>query len=994
MRLKILFVVAVCAVLTSNIFAESLDLSAQANWDIPTDTSGNTDFSGGTNGMYLTTATNSHVSVSSDITAGSNSNAGVYAANGGKINISGSSSGLTLDVSGNVNYGLFADGTDSEININNMNVKANNSSNMNADGIGTSAGSKINFLGDGTNSLEASGVSNGYGILSLGQMTIKDMDITASNNRFGGIAGNVDIKGSTLNQNVLKAENNMYGLIASGSKMTIKDMDIQLNNNNIGIYSTYNSFIEISGSTESVKSLEINNSLNAGMSIEASTMIIKGMNINISSSAQSGIVAYNSTLEITGNNIADQINIKNNQGVAIYAIGETASITIKDMNIEAGYSASGSGIGADGGAKFKISGGTGSAKNLFANNNSNGIVTGGSSTIIIDNMNIEASNNRDNGIYAVNYGAIKILSGNNTAAIKANNNTGSGIGAASGGKVEIFSGSGVNSIEADSNKRYGITSMGPGSVVGIYGMDVSASSNVFHGVYTDDGGKIEMQGDALSNNILQVNNSVQNGIYSEGSGSVITIKDMDIYANNNLNASAISADTGGLIEIVGGSNANKIEAAGNGVAGISASRNASVSITNMEINTSSESIHGINAGTGGKVNITGGAENNKLNTSYNAQMGIGASGSNTKITIEDMDVTAAGNKYYGVYTSGAAEIEITGSANLVNKLEISGSNANAGSAGLMSTGSGSNININNMDIKLDNNKYGIFAAGSGKININSSENNTNSLNITNTNSTAGLLSNNNNSEINITNMNITIDSSMSGASPGMKATDNGKINITGDAAKSNSLNVSGHNNGISAESSSSITIKDMHVYANNSRNYATPSINISATGSATINISASNPVSAKNLVANQGSTGLYSTGSGSLINVSNMDVTVDSNTNSGITAMNSGSIKITGSDLIAKKLTASGNKNGLNSSSGYSLITISKMDVDISNNNESNLYIQPGGMVNISGSKTLSNKFSANNSITGYGLSVSGAGSFFGLTEINSDISGNYKDNI
>ncbi|MFV0626543.1 MAG: beta strand repeat-containing protein, partial [Alphaproteobacteria bacterium] len=198
---------------------------------------------------------------------------GIIAHSGGQFLINGNASGDNYfiannnkDTTGTSGIGIQANGTDSLINIENMNIQANGNGVYGVQAVNTS---KINITGiaNGSNILQANNNVNtvgtdGKGLYSLdvgSEINIENMNIQANGNAKNGIlasnGGKINISGITTGTNYIQANNNNghaqgFGIYSVGadSEINISDMDIEAKGNSFrGISSTTGAKLNIIG---------------------------------------------------------------------------------------------------------------------------------------------------------------------------------------------------------------------------------------------------------------------------------------------------------------------------------------------------------------------------------------------------------------------------------------------------------------------------------------------------------------------------------------------------------------------------------------------------------------------------------------------------------------------------------------------------------------------------------------------------------------------------
>lgn len=281
-----------------------------------------------------------------------------------------------------------------------------------------------------------------------------------------------------------------------------------------------------------------------------------------------------------------------------------------------------------------------------------GVKDGLTATVNIKNMDVEASNNGRIGIVAVEGGAINIV-GNGSNVLKADGHTNSsdlfggagvyakdlkssvnitdmeiavqgnrGVGffAEDGASIKISSSTGDNTLSViNSGRAVSVNGVNGGvsSSIDIDNMNVVMTGN-HHGILVNSGGKINFT-NSKEGNALQISNSSDEGVLvlnADGAiASTLTIQDMDISVSNNGKA-GIKAETGGQINISSLSGANKLKLYDNAQYGLLVTgAGASINISDMDVSgrASGDALMGIeNGGTYNFTNSTISTENGSL----------------------------------------------------------------------------------------------------------------------------------------------------------------------------------------------------------------------------------------------------------------------------------------------------------------------------------------------------------------------------------------------
>ncbi|MDD4556816.1 MAG: autotransporter outer membrane beta-barrel domain-containing protein, partial [Alphaproteobacteria bacterium] len=446
----------------------------------------------------------------------------------------------------------------------------------------------------------------------------------------------------------------------------------------------------------------------------ASWEIITGGDINASNNISTGSGAFGlrnvaSTLAIKNTSPQDRTLFLNNNGSTAVTnttddnafglyLDSPANLTIENMNLEINNntSANRGGFGVANNGTMSIIGNISGNNYLHANSNigatgSYGISSAG--TLNIHNMSIETNGNGGAGVRVTNGSAtniIGVLDGTNT--LQANNNT-----------------------EVAGTFGQGLLSTGAGSELNIENMDVKANGNHVSGINVTDGGKINITGIAEGRNTLQVNDN-QNiagtdgkGLYAEGAGSEIIIENMDVEVSEN-GLYGIFSENGGKIEITGATNGSNIMNVQNipssvSSTGIYSTASSEVNIENMGINLN-HNYYGIRVNSGSSIKLES-TDNDVLKIDNSSIYAMAAGDTGSVIDIKGYDVSILNSGRNGIFLRNASSLNITGDASARNTLLL---NNNTQSSVLVD-GTNSQLNIENMDIYATNND--VFSAIKG-----------------------------------------------------------------------------------------------------------------------------------------------------------------------------------------------------------------------------------------------------------------------------------------
>lgn len=923
---------------------------------------------------------------------------GIISENGGYINIQGNGTN-TLRSNDNIRSGITAWGTDnSSIFIEGYNIETKG----NASGIEANGTGKIHITGaiDGSNTLAANNNTK-KGLNSDGsdsEINIEDMDVEANGNIIGVEAlngGKIKITGIENGNNILTAnsnkaadESNGRGIQATGqdSSIYIRDMDVVANNNAIfGIVSHLGSDVTIIGSNEKKNKVSANNNKNSvaknseGIHANAGNINILNIDVEANENSKSGIASYyGSIINIIGNiNGKNKVTTNQNETYAgMHSIDQNSKINIVNADIEANGNLHG--IVAENEGNINIIGEPDGKNKLSANQNRDTTGTDGvgilvsdiNSVINIEGMNIKATDNTT-GLKAKDGGILNIT-GNGSNSLQANNN---------------INDAGTNGL--------GIHTSGANSEINIKNMNIETKGNG-HGISSNSGGKIDIVGTADGQNaLISSNSTIGGGIISIDNASVTSIKNMDIIASDNL-GSNISVENGGYINIAGiSSGANNLilnNSQNNGA--VINNSNSKADILNMNIQSNKNQGDGLKSMDGGGLNITGITDginwlqaNNNKNTAGTDGAGIHSSGTNSEINIENINIETNDN-VYGIEASHGGKINITSASGISNSLQANNNKNTAGNSGvgLLARDSDSEMNIKDINITLINNaSSGIYVFGGGKINISGDGNNYIYL-LDNLDS--GIYTSS--GEINIENMNILADNS----GRALYVSNTGKMTIKGNG--NNTISAINGGSGISAiGTTSSMHISDANLNLSNNNYGMAVHTKLDIIGSLTgdKNTLIANNNSQDGIHAN------FGLGNGTAINIENMDIQTNNNSANGINANNAGIINITGRNDGSNILQANNNKDatnangiGIYSKDVNSEINIKNTNIEVSDNTQG-ITANDGGAINIVGTPNGENNLIVKNNYTAVGegraITASGLDSTINITNMNMNISEN-----
>lgn len=392
--------------------------------------------------------------------------------------------------------------------------------------------------------------------------------------------------------------------------------------------------------------------------------------------------------------------------------------------------------------------------NQFQSNNNRweGILVESKADFTISGMNVSSNGNKDNGIRANAAGQLSIEGADK---VEFNNNAGKGIFAFAADSVVSISGKDNHSSFLFVNDNNATAGWGGGiwsedqALVSITNMNTEVKGNGLAGIMARSGGRVDFLGDGR-----QYLHVIQNGLNNDGGmivrgNSLLNITGMDVLIKDNgtyglqvaegSTANIISADN---IKNTLSANGNKnhatawTEGAGLAVQGVA----SQLVVQNMDVQANGNGRYGIRATEGGVLNIVGGGDNNidvAANNSADGNMGDGiivdhaaSNGDRSAIYIQDMNLRVDDQAYQGIAardggiinissTSGKHLLEVYNTRMANDYGQDLGKGLHAKGADSPS-GEVSTLVIKDMDIIANNNELeGVVVADSGVIHIES-----------------------------------------------------------------------------------------------------------------------------------------------------------------------------------------------------------------------------------------------------------------------------------
>lgn len=535
-------------------------------------------------------------------------------------------------------------------------------------------GGAMQITGNGNHTLQVT--NNGLGhdggiVVKSSALDISGMNVQIDNNGTFGMqvaeGSMATFTGSGGIQNVLTANGNAFAGLASmnlASYLNIIGMNIQANNNGTyGLRATDGGVINITGVNNNT--LEVVGSSGtesngivaySGASGSQSHINIVDMDILIEDQFYQGIAARDGGLVTitsnTGTNLLEVYNTRwttgSDAGKGIHAkeidnlSGSASTIVIKDMDVIANNNELEGLVAANGGQIYIES--NSSNNTLTANDNRDysisdtsnwtygaGLLAHGVSSIdtsqyaaiIIENMNVETSNNGLYGIYVRDGATINIAGdGSQTLDVIGNKSTvndeGTGIGVAG---VDTASGSAVAASMIIENMEITVKDNGK------YGIDITEGAQML--IRSTQGNTL-----TVSNNHTTNNEGIGINVYSVSNGvrSRLDIEDMDVFIDNSADA-GIKVNDGGLLNITSSTSTNVLtvnnnnnngaqynEGSGIWAFGANASDLSTINLIGLNIEAKNNGSYGV-ISEGGSINIAGDGTHT-LNLDGNARYGL------------------------------------------------------------------------------------------------------------------------------------------------------------------------------------------------------------------------------------------------------------------------------------------------------------------------------------------------------------------------------------
>jgi outer membrane autotransporter protein len=247
-----------------------------------------------------------------------------------------------------------------------------------------------------------------------------------------------------------------------------------------------------------------------------------------------------------------------------------------------------------------------------------------------------------------------------------------GVRASAGGSAAL-TGSTIKTL-GDGQGAHGLAAIGAGSLITAAHTDISTQGAYSHGVYAQNGGRIELDGGSVT-----TSGSGSSGLRAEGANAVITAKDVTV-ATSLYNAGGAYVDSGGRIAIEGGT----ITVTGNLAPGVNVNdQNSLVTLRGTVVNAANGAGARVEGGRfemdGGSITSSGAAimlssgsgpasvadiRNATLVSTGDVSYGLNINATNTSAVVDNVSISALGYLGTGVW------LPSTGTAFTANRFDI------------------------------------------------------------------------------------------------------------------------------------------------------------------------------------------------------------------------------------------------------------------------------------------------------------------------------------
>lgn len=507
------------------------------------------------------------------------------------------------------------------------------------------------------------------------------------------------------------------------------------------------------------------------------------------------------------------------------------------------------------------------------------------------------------------------ISSSNDLIILTDGNNGSGAVARNGG---IFNFLNVD-IATNGLSAYGLYAQNQNSTItGLGKTTILTKALSSSGVIASNGGNIY-----LVDSDITTEGSRSPGLSSLGANSTITTTGATIIHTKLDSSTGVNAETGGAVNIAGAD----ITTEGDGSVGLSAQEAGSaISSTGMvDINTSGTTSHAVLAQQGSAINLT----DARLTTTGNDSTGIYAIYSGSVITATGLTtINTSGTRAHGIHT------------------QLDGV-----------------VNLNNVDITTSGAASGVYAYG-GTINS------TGTITVHSSGANGHGIRANNGGVLNLSNTDVTTTGE---SAYSLTASNQGVINITGDttvrASGAGSMGIFANGTG----STINLGSGDVHVQTagdyNINTGYFTHGLLAESGGAITSN---------GNVVVtttNTSASGVFARNAGSSLHLTNLTATTSGYGAIGLLARQGASVNISGDTTLT---TNGSNASGVNAADSGSLVTVNNLNVTTTDKNSNN---NAAGLSAFDGGKVISTGTTIIRTASGRGIWSSGTDAVINLVD-------------
>lgn len=540
-------------VLLSGLLALSVSMPALATYTITGDTTltNNATYSNNTgNGIQTTDNGTYNVGVDGTLNINNNTWQGISVFTNSTVTFTGVSDTAAFNISNSGERGMYVN-SGANLTLTNIDVNITGTNPSDAYGAICNHG-VLTVNGNGNNNFNVTGNSTKSGLHLLNDginpiSNFTDVNINISNNQQYGIwMESRNSSSSTLNissaagNNNLVINNNLYdGIFSVNGQINISNMNIEILNNGNGAVNKDDGIdvdgkLTVTGSSQG-NTMNVSNNAMKGISVAVSSaggesgLSITDMNVTVNGNGGIGLSNEGVTGTIESTNGSKNLIASNNGADGMNFQGD---MTIKNMNIQANGNGANDTTdaeydGIENAGKLTIIG-NGETLLQANGNDANGFSSYASEDVIISDMNIDLSDNKNVGLFLINSGAT------------------------------ISSTSGENVLSATGNKSYGVNVSGSGTSLTLENMDAEIKNNGNIGLNAT--GTTLNISSVSGNNKMIFDNNVDRSFYAVDTD--VAIDKMNIYISNtkSVGSTAIGMCAHGIFEMTGnGSNILSID---------------------------------------------------------------------------------------------------------------------------------------------------------------------------------------------------------------------------------------------------------------------------------------------------------------------------------------------------------------------------------------------------------------------------------------------------